>query len=348
MQAPAGRNIVVVNDDPSQLLLATTILQKDGLEVFPYENAEDALVGIRELAPPDLVITDLNMPGTGGWNFCRLLRSPEFESCNRIPILIVSATYSGADTRRITADVGANKFLPAPYQPADLRNTVAYLLERFDRGRLIIEPTSLLQTTLHENSDYGDINDPLAKAWKQSKQAIMGRVEVLEEATVALVEGSLNDEMRRGAEREAHKLAGSVGTFGFPEGSRIARELEDTLRGNKSLGQTEILLLCDKTVALRRALDKSPEIVGSETTPDDDWPTLLVVDHDRGLVELLAAEAQALGMRPHVATDLSSAREVLRREDPDVVVAQCRNLGGAGSAARSRNSGSAGRWRRLR
>ena len=65
----------MVNDDPSQLLLATTILQRDGLEVFPYENAEEALAGIRDLGPPDMVVTDLNMPGTGGWNFCRLLRS---------------------------------------------------------------------------------------------------------------------------------------------------------------------------------------------------------------------------------------------------------------------------------
>jgi len=320
VQAPAGRKIVVVNDDPSQLLLATTILHKDGLEVFPYENAEDALVGIRELGPPDLVITDLNMPGTGGWNFCRLLRSIEFKTCNRIPILIVSATYSGADTQRITADVGANKFLPAPYQPADLRNTVGYLLERFDRGRLIIETASLPHSNLYENSDYDDFNDPLAKVWERSKQAIMGRVSVLEQATVALVEGSLNDEMRRDAEREAHKLAGSVGNFGFPEGSRLARALENTLRGNKPLAQTEILLLCDKTVALRRALDKSPELVVSETTPGDDRPTLLVVDHDRELGELLAVEALARGMQPQLATDLSSAREVLSREDADVVL----------------------------
>ena len=49
MQAPGGRKIFVVNDDKSQLLLATTILQKDGLEVFPYNNGEKALAGIRNL-----------------------------------------------------------------------------------------------------------------------------------------------------------------------------------------------------------------------------------------------------------------------------------------------------------
>ena len=104
--------------------------------------------------------------------------------------------------------------------------------------------------------------------------------------------------MRRGAEREAHKLAGSVGTFGFPGGSRLALDLEETLRGNKPLGQTEILRLCDRTVALRRVLDKSPELAVSETAPNDDRPALLVVDQDRELVELLATEALARGMRP--------------------------------------------------
>ena len=45
--------------------------------------------------PPDIVITDLYMKGIDGWRFCRLLRSEEYKRFNRVPILVVSATFSG-------------------------------------------------------------------------------------------------------------------------------------------------------------------------------------------------------------------------------------------------------------
>ena len=54
------------------------------------------------------------MPGIDGWRFCRLLRSPEYEPFNRIPVLIVSATFSGDEASRITADLGANAFMSSP------------------------------------------------------------------------------------------------------------------------------------------------------------------------------------------------------------------------------------------
>jgi HPt (histidine-containing phosphotransfer) domain-containing protein len=42
--------------------------------------------------------------------------------------------------------------------------------------------------------------------------------------------------LRRDAEHEAHKLAGSLGMFGFPTGSELARELELMLEGDAPIG----------------------------------------------------------------------------------------------------------------
>ncbi|HWR20636.1 MAG TPA: response regulator, partial [Verrucomicrobiae bacterium] len=120
---------VVVNDDLSQLLLMSKLLEKDGLHVRPCRGAEEALTVMCEQGPPDVIVTDLYMPKVDGWRFCRLLRSPEYTAFNRIPILVVSWTFSGADAEQIAANLGANAFLSAPYEPSELRASVQALLE---------------------------------------------------------------------------------------------------------------------------------------------------------------------------------------------------------------------------
>jgi PAS domain S-box-containing protein len=115
---------VVVNDDPTQLNVLTGLLQKEGLDATAFESAEAALVEMNAACPPDLIITDLYMPGIDGWRFCRLLRSPEYEAFNAVPILVVSATFAGDEASSITADLGANAFLPSPVDGRRFIDTV--------------------------------------------------------------------------------------------------------------------------------------------------------------------------------------------------------------------------------
>lgn len=67
--------------------------------------------------------------------------------------------------------------------------------------------------------------------WKARRGEVLAQVEVLENAVRSLHDGNLSDEQRRLAEGEAHKLAGSAGTFGFPHGTVLAREIEGLLGG---------------------------------------------------------------------------------------------------------------------
>ena len=66
---------VVVNDDVTQLRVLSGLLRKDGFETQMFETAQDALAAMDQERPPDLIVTDLYMPGIDGWRFCRLLRS---------------------------------------------------------------------------------------------------------------------------------------------------------------------------------------------------------------------------------------------------------------------------------
>ncbi|HYN97069.1 MAG TPA: Hpt domain-containing protein [Pilimelia sp.] len=76
--------------------------------------------------------------------------------------------------------------------------------------------------------DHGD--DRLVAAFARAHVAIDRRILNLRQATEALLKGELDEVARGGAEEEAHKLAGSAGTFGLGRVSELALELEELLR----------------------------------------------------------------------------------------------------------------------
>jgi HPt (histidine-containing phosphotransfer) domain-containing protein len=136
-----------------------------------------------------------------------------------------------------------------------------------------------LRTELPEDEAEKQASAALTEPWDRYKETIMGRVDMLDQAAVAVLEASLDDDLRRKAEDEAHKLVGSVGTFGFGEGSEMARKIEYLLQGVSPMSQGQILRLSELAVALRRELEQPPTGwvpeqppmgQGLEPTPKDD------------------------------------------------------------------------------
>lgn len=172
----------------------------------------------------------------------------------------------------------------------------------------------------------------VAAAWERFRGTILARVDAVEGAAIAVLEGALDAERRRNAEREAHKLAGSVGTFGFAQGSRLAKEIELLLQGSAPLGQADALRLTDLAVALRRELEQpaapeSPPPVVATTPaprvngiPDRPPSLLLVVSGDAELAERVAMEASGRGMRARSVPTVAEARPAIAGETPAVVL----------------------------
>jgi HPt (histidine-containing phosphotransfer) domain-containing protein len=79
--------------------------------------------------------------------------------------------------------------------------------------------------------------------WERSRKEIETRVAAIESAAIALLDGSLDDELRGTALREAHKLAGVAGTFGFPRSTALAREVETLLRPGYEIVPSDVLRL---------------------------------------------------------------------------------------------------------
>lgn len=124
------RTVVVVNDEVAQIELLQRLLDGDGKHVVTCLSVEEAIQRMDGLAqPPDVIVTDLYMPGIDGWRFCRLLRSADYPQYNETPILIVSATFAGDTAKRITVELGADMFLPVPFDNHEFLSEVNRLLD---------------------------------------------------------------------------------------------------------------------------------------------------------------------------------------------------------------------------
>lgn len=98
----------------------------------------------------------------------------------------------------------------------------------------------------------------LQESWKTYRPAAIARAREIGAAARALALGELPDAQRRAAEREAHKLAGSAGTFGFPEVSRLAREAEHILSTGRPIDAAEAVRLSGISERIGRELQDEP------------------------------------------------------------------------------------------
>ena len=69
----------------------------------------------------------------------------------------------------------------------------------------------------------------LARLWERSLPVVRERLDVLDTAAAATSNNALTETLRTHAIAEAHKLAGSLGMFGYSEGTNLARQIEALL-----------------------------------------------------------------------------------------------------------------------
>ena len=143
----------------------------------------------------------------------------------------------------------------------------------------------------------------IAALWAQARERALGRVDAIEEAVVALLSGPVDADLAERARREAHKLAGSLGTFGMPLGTEHARALE--LRFEAGARPADAPALADHVTELRRIVDAGPAETAARETPvgprdvaliglpEAREAELLRALADRGVVAVAAAEPGA-------------------------------------------------------
>lgn len=116
--------ILVVEDTPSEMELISHYLRESGYLVLNAINAKDALSRISEFMP-DLIITDVVMPGMSGFELCRNLKRNE-ETAN-IPVIVCSSKNQEID-RLWAMRQGARFYITKPFGKEELLSAVQSIL----------------------------------------------------------------------------------------------------------------------------------------------------------------------------------------------------------------------------
>jgi two-component system OmpR family response regulator len=130
-----SRSVLVVDDEPGIVELATAYLRRDGFVVKMARTGRRALDAVATQMP-DLVVLDLMLPDISGEEVCAMLRRH-----SSVPILMLTAKSAEADRLRGLA-LGADDYLVKPFSPRELVARVRAILRR--AGEPAAPPADLL------------------------------------------------------------------------------------------------------------------------------------------------------------------------------------------------------------
>jgi DNA-binding response OmpR family regulator/HPt (histidine-containing phosphotransfer) domain-containing protein len=162
----------------------------------------------------------------------------------------------------------------------------------------------------------------LNETWLASKLKNLEQLVVFSQVVAALQSDTLTAQLQAQAKQTAHKLAGTLGTFGLTQGMQLARQLEGLLEGSLTLGFQNIPLLKTLVLDLQQEIQNTNSIENLPLTsqdlpslPFDRWrnlnksPLLLIISGDPQFSQALDRAAIDRGLRTAIAPtrDLAQA-----------------------------------------
>lgn len=123
------RRLLVVDDEAKLLKAVAATLRAEGYEVMTARSGADALVSVNQTTP-DLIVSDIRMPGMDGFKLARALRSNP--RTKFVPIIFLTAKDERED--RINGfRIGVDAYLTKPFDPEELIAVVANIIHRLER-----------------------------------------------------------------------------------------------------------------------------------------------------------------------------------------------------------------------
>ena len=124
-----SKRLLVVDDEPNLLRAVAACLKTAGYEVSTARSAREALVQLAETIP-DLLVSDIRMPGMDGYQLARQLRGSPRTAL--VPIVFLTAKDETAD-RVEGFRAGVDAYLTKPFEPEELIAVVNGILNRVER-----------------------------------------------------------------------------------------------------------------------------------------------------------------------------------------------------------------------
>lgn len=124
-----SKRLLIVDDEPNLLRALEAYLTAEGFEVTTARSAAEALVKIAQ-SVPDLIISDIRMPGMSGYELARHLR--ESGRTALVPVILLTAK-GGTDDRIEGFRAGVDAYVTKPFVPDELLAMIKNILSRVER-----------------------------------------------------------------------------------------------------------------------------------------------------------------------------------------------------------------------
>jgi two-component system, cell cycle sensor histidine kinase PleC len=233
------QTVAIVDDRETNLKILERLARTlEGVEVETYDRPQNALDAFAA-APPDLVITDFNMPELDGAAFIRQIR--ELPPCVDVPVIVITA-YEDRDLRYRALESGATDFLLSPVDHHEFRVRSRNLLT-LRRQQLLLKAraSSLEERMVEESRRHRD-------ALRESHELLLRVIDAVPVAVVATDRDGryvfINDWFARSVGKKPAAIIGQT-----PEAvSNDSHARGETERDRRIIAELEKPGSCEETV----------------------------------------------------------------------------------------------------
>lgn len=117
--------ILVVDDYEDNLYIASLVLARDNHDIITASSAEEAITKANA-ENPDVILLDIQMPGTNGFEACKSLKSAPQTS--NIPIVFLTARFKDSESLTKGLQLGAEDYIIKPFSTPELRARVKVMV----------------------------------------------------------------------------------------------------------------------------------------------------------------------------------------------------------------------------
>ena len=250
--AAHGLHVLVIDDQPQARKLTQDWLTAFGMNVSVAANCLDGLSTILKAQQPfSLVIFDRVMPGMDGFETAQCIQNLHLTAS---PVMMMATRYVNDELVHQAAAVSVHHFLPKPYSPATLLQSVMSALEYADA---VNTPNS--QARPPESAQAFDYTNALARLG--GSKALLDRLLVRFEANHAQAAQQIATAVSNGdtelAQREAHNLKGVAGNLGAASLANLAGMVESALRDTGGVSPATLELLRLEQLETLKAMQQS-------------------------------------------------------------------------------------------
>src|SRR5690625_1109818 len=128
--------VMVVDDDLGVLKVVELTLSGAGFSVLAFDDPRDAVDDLNEGLRPDVIVSDISMPGMSGFDFYKRVR--EITELRSVPFLFLTALEDRSYVRQ-GMTLGADDYLTKPFGRQELTEAVSVRLQRISELRQPIE-----------------------------------------------------------------------------------------------------------------------------------------------------------------------------------------------------------------